>query len=125
MLCLKLVEEIDRLLHEGQLSQRKIALRLGVSRGTVHAIASGQRGLFGKDPLQEMPTSTPPLLPPERCPECGFRVYKPCLVCRTRAFRDLRRREQRFALEGGTTMAPARRRPRAPRARAAKPSRVA
>lgn len=35
MLSLSVVQEIDRLLQEGQLSQRKIAARLGVSRGTV------------------------------------------------------------------------------------------
>ena len=44
MLPTSLVHEIDRLLKAGQLSHRKIATRLGVSRGTIMAIAR-DRGL--------------------------------------------------------------------------------
>ena len=40
MLPLSVVEEIRRLLDEGRYSQRKIAARLQVSRGSVNAIAS-------------------------------------------------------------------------------------
>src|SRR6478736_1602374 len=83
MLPIALVNEIDSLLHEGTLSQRKIASRLGVSRGVVSAIANGRRALYGQDPFAKhsplVPTS-----PPTRCPTCGYRVYLPCLVCRTR-----------------------------------------
>ena len=43
MLALTVVQQIEQLLKEGQLSQRKIAARLGVSRGTVGAIADGRR----------------------------------------------------------------------------------
>ena len=50
MLSLSLVEQIVDLLNEGELSQRRIAARVGVSRGTVASIASGRRGLFGRDP---------------------------------------------------------------------------
>jgi len=53
MLALAVVEEIERLLQEGTLSQRKIARRLNVSRGTVAAIASGQRGLYGREAESE------------------------------------------------------------------------
>jgi Helix-turn-helix domain len=83
MLTIALVNEIDRLLHEGELSQRQIAARLGVSRGTIGAIANGQRGLFGRDPT---PIHSPLVhsTPPRRCPKCGYRVYLPCLVCRIR-----------------------------------------
>jgi hypothetical protein len=83
MLPIALVNEIDSLLHDGTLSRRKIALRLGVSRGIVDAIANGDRGLYGQDPFAKhsprVPTS-----PATRCPTCGYRVYLPCLVCRTR-----------------------------------------
>ena len=83
MLPIALINEIDRLLREGELSQRKIADRLGVSRGTISAIASGRRGLYGKDPLE---TYSPliPTSPPTRCPHCGYRVYLPCLICLSR-----------------------------------------
>ena len=43
MIATALVEEIRHMLREGRLSQREIAKRLGVSRGTVNAIASGRR----------------------------------------------------------------------------------
>ena len=84
MLPVALVNEIDRLLRVGNLSQRKIAARLGVSRGVVSAIASGQRGLHGKEtdrphfPLHNARV-------PARCPNCGYRVYLPCLICKARS----------------------------------------
>ncbi len=90
MLALSVVEEIVRLLKEGQHSQRKIARRLGVSRGTVSALANGQRALFGRAPEAEA-AERGPQLPPERCPQCGFFVHLPCLVCRTREYRHGRR----------------------------------
>jgi transposase-like protein len=90
MLALSIVEEIVRLLKEGRQSQRKIAKRLGVSRGTVSALANGQRGLFGRAREAEE-TERGPLLPPQRCPKCGFFVHLPCLVCRTREYRHGRR----------------------------------
>jgi hypothetical protein len=88
MLALSLVQEIDRLLHEGELSQRKIAERLGVSRGTVGAIARGQRPLFGKAPKPDESEERGPSLQPQRCRRCGFLVFLPCLVCRTREYRQ-------------------------------------
>ena len=83
MLPIALVNEIDSMIREGALSHRKIAAHLGVSRGVVSAIANGRRGLYGQDPLE---TYSPlaPTSPPTRCPVCGYRVYLPCLVCRTR-----------------------------------------
>ena len=83
MLPVALVNEIDRLLHEGELSQRKIANRLGVSRGTISAIASGRRGLFGREPFEACSPRVPSS-PPARCPHCGYRVYLPCLICTAR-----------------------------------------
>ena len=43
MLAPAIVDKIRRLLDEGELSQRKIAKRMRVSRGTVGRIASGDR----------------------------------------------------------------------------------
>jgi hypothetical protein len=80
MLPIALVNEIDFLVHAGTLSHRKIAQRLGVSRGVVDAIANGRRSLHGCDSVEEQP----PVLPATRCPSCGYRVHLPCLVCRTR-----------------------------------------
>ncbi|MCG8448097.1 MAG: helix-turn-helix domain-containing protein [Pirellulales bacterium] len=87
MLPLALVEEVRRLLDEGQLSQRKIAAKLGVSRGTVGAIASGRRGIYGREPNGEDLFLSCTDLPPERCPTCGGMVYKPCVLCRAREYR--------------------------------------
>lgn len=87
MLPTALVHEIDRLVREGKLSQRQIAAHLNVSRGTISAIARGRRGLYGKDPLDDK-SPLVPALPPMRCPHCGYRVYLPCIVCRTRTHRQ-------------------------------------
>lgn len=97
MLALSVVEEVGRLLAEGQLSQRKIAARLGVSRGTVGAIASGRRGLYGKEPPPDDCQSLAHQSPPERCHRCGYVVFMPCLVCRARRYRE---RQQRLAMHG-------------------------
>jgi hypothetical protein len=88
MHSLSIVHEIDRLLNEGQLSQREIARRLRVSRGTVSAIANGERGLYGRSAGDtDSPAAERDQLP-ERCPKCGFLVHLPCLVCRTREYRQ-------------------------------------
>jgi transcriptional regulator with XRE-family HTH domain len=98
MLPRSLVEEIDHLLQQGELSQRKIAARLGVSRGTVGAIASGRRGLFGRVPDRESLDPLAPLSPARRCAVCGFKVHKPCLVCCAREYRERRRRARLAAM---------------------------
>jgi hypothetical protein len=84
MLATALIQEIDRLLKQGQLSHREIAARLGVSRGTVNAIANGRRGLHGKDMQDGDAYPSTPASSPVRCPRCGYRIYAPCLVCRAR-----------------------------------------
>ena len=43
MIATTVVKEIERLLHEEKLSQRKVALLMGVSRGTIGTIADGRR----------------------------------------------------------------------------------
>jgi len=78
-------QEIRALLAEGQISQRKIAQRLGVSRGTVNAIACGRRPDYTAR-RRESPTDfTPPSGLPARCPTCGGLVQMPCLACHVRA----------------------------------------
>lgn len=95
MLTTSMVHEIDRLLKEGQLSQRKIAARLGVSRGIVGSIASGRRGLHGVDAAQADDDSASAFHSvPIRCPRCGYRVFDPCQVCRAR---DHQRRQRQMA----------------------------
>jgi hypothetical protein len=91
MLPLVVVEEIQRLLAEGQLSQRKIAIKLGVSRGTVGAIASGKRGGYGREPDADQPELPSTDLPPERCQGCGAMVYMPCVLCQARRYAQRRR----------------------------------
>ena len=96
MLAKSLIEEIDRLLKQGKLSQRKIAAQLRVSRGTVSAIASGRRGLYGREASDDEPFPLGPQSPPERCPRCGYRVYMPCQICSSRDFQE-RQMELRVA----------------------------
>ena len=80
MIATGVVEEIRRLLKDG-LSQRRIASQIGVSRGTVNAIAQGK---LVRNTLHRHVNNdgfTPPTGLPVRCPECGCRVQMPCLVC--------------------------------------------
>lgn len=92
MLPLARVQEVRRLLDEGQLSQRQIAARVGVSRGTVGAIALGKRGLHGRESFGEDDDPCAPTSLPVRCPGCGALVYLPCLLCRTRFYSEQRQR---------------------------------
>lgn len=79
------VQEVKRLLFVEGLSQRTVATQVGVSRGTVHAIARGKR------PDRVRPLAETGMLPwddapPKRCPHCGALVYMPCLACQIRAY---------------------------------------
>jgi hypothetical protein len=82
MLAPKTVAEIQRLLDLKTHSQRRIAAMLGVSRGSVAAIASGKRRDVLADAADEAPME--PSGPPARCPGCGGLVYMPCVLCRLR-----------------------------------------
>ena len=84
MLAAETVREIERLLAQEKISQRKIAELLGVSRGTVGAIASGKRPDYDALFRQNDDEPDEPTGPPERCPGCGGLVYMPCLLCRLR-----------------------------------------
>ncbi len=89
MLKPALVAEVRRLLAEGKLSQRAIARTLGVSRGSVHAIARGKRpDRQPAEPLEEIRWQGPLA----RCPECGGKVFLPCRACATRRAMARRRR---------------------------------
>lgn len=93
MLSVEVVEEIERLLAAGCLSQRGIARRIGVSRGSVNAIAQGKRPDHQARRLTERDSLVVPSGPPVRCATCGGLVQMPCLACRLRALREsLRRR---------------------------------
>jgi hypothetical protein len=87
MISTSLAQEIDTLLASGKLSRRQIALRVGVGRSTVDAIANGRRGLKGKDQTTHRPLHLP-TSSPLRCPQCGYRVYLPCLICIARSLRQ-------------------------------------
>jgi hypothetical protein len=89
MLHATMVQEIRRLLTADGLSQRAVALRTGVSRGTVHAIARGKRPeTRHRDPDDDYPRPTGPW---QRCPTCGGKVQMPCLLCGLRARRAAER----------------------------------
>lgn len=83
MISQGVVDQILRLLAEGRLSQRKISRALGVSRGTIGAIAKGHRPR-PRTTDERWGDTYRPLGPPTRCPGCGGLVYMPCLLCRVR-----------------------------------------
>ncbi len=87
MIATTVVEEIRRLLRIRAFSQRQIALRTGVSRGTVNAIALGRRTNRPARWRREDEGFTPPSGIPTRCPGCGGMVQMPCLLCYIRARR--------------------------------------
>ncbi len=81
MIGTTVIEEIQRLLAEGDLSQRKIAKVMKVSRGTVAAVASGKRRPYYPRPEDPDEQFTGPV---RRCPGCGGMATMPCRVCRIR-----------------------------------------
>jgi hypothetical protein len=87
MLAMAKVKEVERLLLEGRLSQRKIAAIVGISRATVSAIAAGRRPDY-EARLAARASELEPLGPIVRCGGCGGRVYSPCRACRVRSDQD-------------------------------------
>jgi hypothetical protein len=81
MLSDEIVEEIHRLLREGRLSRRAIAERLGISHGSVANVVHGRRNSRTPRTLIDRH-----LKRPTRCLSCGGMVYKPCRLCRARAY---------------------------------------
>ena len=94
MIAEAVVDRIRDLLIEGKISQRKIAHQVGVSRGTVNAIARGKRPDYAPERPLPGVDFTPPGGLPTRCPGCGGMVRMPCLLCHVRAVKR-RRRSQR------------------------------
>ena len=90
MIAASKVEEIRQLLREGGVSQRGIARRLGVSRGTVNAIALGRRP--GYERRRRGHGIIPPSGPFVRCSTCGALAQMPCLACQLRAWSQRRQR---------------------------------
>ncbi|MCE9554119.1 MAG: helix-turn-helix domain-containing protein [Planctomycetes bacterium] len=73
------VKMVEELLASGNCSQRAIALRTGVSRATIAAIASGKRS-----PRTAMEEETQAAT--QRCQGCGILVKMPCRVCAVRRY---------------------------------------
>ena len=83
LIHLDLVVETKRLQALGTLSQRAIALRVGISRGSVGNILHGRRR---EDQEQCYPGVDETPCPPTRCGGCGGKiVILPCRLCRARA----------------------------------------
>jgi|GEM_PF-1865450 len=78
------IEEVEKLLAEGKLSQRKISLLTGVCRSIVSQVASGERPDYANLPEPDS-ESLAPSGEIERCPTCGAKVYMPCRLCRLRS----------------------------------------
>lgn len=87
MLNRYVIDQVKTLLAQGELSQREIARRLKISRGTVNAIANGRR----RDRPEPDPNEDIGLFvgPPRRCRDCGGMVYMPCLLCQVRRLKRL------------------------------------
>jgi len=81
------IEEVEKLLAEGRLSQRKISLLTGVSRSVISQIALGERPDYATR-LEPDPDSLEPSGDIQRCPTCGAKVYMPCRLCHLRSTRD-------------------------------------
>lgn len=84
MLSEEKVAEIEQWLSTG-LSQRKVALRTGVSRAVIQRITRGKR------PKKRAP-SPPDVIEPtgeyRRCGGCGGKVMMPCVRCQVVRFRQ-------------------------------------
>jgi hypothetical protein len=87
MIATSVVSEVRRMLREGRLSQRQIALSIGVSRGTVNDIALGRRRDRSADDGPWDDGFIPPTGKPVRCPGCGGLAQMPCLLCYIRVKR--------------------------------------
>jgi hypothetical protein len=81
MIAAEMVDEVRRRLREGRASQRRIAVELGISRGTVNAIARGRRPDYHVGQPPRADGFVPPSGLPARCPGCGAKVQMPCLLC--------------------------------------------
>jgi hypothetical protein len=97
MIASDIVKEIRQMLAEGSLSQRAIAERTGVSRGTVCAIAQGKRCDYPPQYFRKDMHFIPPAGLPVRCSGCGGLVQMPCLACYIRQW--MRRKNMALSTE--------------------------
>jgi len=81
-LSFEVVAAVEELLAEGRHSQREIALKVGVSRGSVANIFHGRRAPLPED------LANPLHRPIAKCPACGCRVTLPCQACRARRYQE-------------------------------------
>jgi hypothetical protein len=85
MIATTVVDDVRRMLREGSLSQREIARKLHISRGTVNAIALGRR----RDQTDRPAIADHGFRHPDgeavRCVSCGALAQMPCLACYLRA----------------------------------------
>lgn len=95
MISPNIIAEAARLLLAQELSQRQIAARLGISRGTVLAISRKRRRLnlqrvTNSDLCSKQQrryaerVSLHAAELPQRCPECRNLVLMPCQACASR-----------------------------------------
>ncbi len=94
MLPQAVADEVKRLLVEEGMSQRAVARKLGVSRGTVAAIAHNRRPNYELLRKERELDDWQPEGPPSRCPGCGGMVYQPCRLCYVRSFSQRRQRDR-------------------------------
>lgn len=106
MISLLKVQEIERLLAAGGLSQRKIAKRTGVSRATISGIASGARPDYEALRRARVQTQEEPEGPLVRCPGCGGRVYAPCRLCRVRGLISAKTTQLRLMRDAEDRLSP-------------------
>ena len=84
--------EVIRLLRERKHSQRIIARMMGISRGTVSAIARGKIRRDFTEPLGIEPKG-----PWVRCPQCGGKTQMPCTVCHLKKTIKIRRKNSAWS----------------------------
>lgn len=79
----ELIQELARERH----SQRTIARITGVSRESVRSVLSGKRPDYDAIRREREQAKVVFSTTIARCPECGVKVYMPCLACRVRAWK--------------------------------------
>jgi hypothetical protein len=100
MIASDIVMEIRQMLAQGSISQRAIAQRMGVSRGTVWAIAQGKR----RDRPRIIQGNSQFIAPAGRavrCCGCGGMVQMPCLACYIRRWQSKQRNGRTGFVDNG------------------------
>ena len=92
MLPNHIVAEVEQMLSTKAISQREIARRTGVSRGSVAAIANGTRRVNAQRDIHFFPEPTDRTK--LRCDGCGHKVIQPCLICAARDHKHQRQRQK-------------------------------